>query len=194
MFGTSVLTSVTAQNTTGVHAIHDVPTEIIAAQIDAVMKDIKPDAVKTGMISTRGIIETVVDSVKKHDIKNLVVDPVMVAESGGRLLRNNAETSVIEKLLPVSYLVTPNVFEAEIISNIQIENMDDAKKAAEIIQKKGPDYVLLKGGRLHEEKSIDVLFDGNEHRYFEAEKVDTKNTHGTGCTLSAAITACLSKK
>jgi len=193
VFGMSVLTSVTAQNTRGVYAVHDVPPDIVGAQIDAVMEDIGVNGVKTGMVSNKEIIEIIVDRIKKYGIKQLVVDPVMVAKSGDRLLQKDAETSLVKDLFPVTFLVTPNVFEAEIISSSQIESMEDAKRAAEIIQGKGPDFVLLKGGHLHEKEAIDILFDGNTYDYFKAEKIDSVNTHGTGCTFSAAITACLSK-
>lgn len=193
VFGMSVLTSITAQNTVGVHAVHDVPASIVGNQIDAVMEDIGVDAVKTGMVSNKKIIETIVDRVKKYEINQLVVDPVMVAESGDRLLKKDAETSFVDKLLPVALLVTPNVFEAEMISGIQIEDIKDAERAAKIIHGKGPDFVLLKGGHLREGKAIDVLFDGKKYNYYEAKKIDTVNTHGTGCTFSAAITAGLSK-
>ena len=193
IFGLSVLTSVTAQNTLGVHAIYDLPASIVAAQIDAVIKDIEVDAVKTGMISNREIIETIVNRIKKYRISQLVVDPVMVAKSGDRLLKKDAETVFLKNLLPLSFLVTPNIPEAEIISGTKILNIEDAKKAAKIIQALGPDFILLKGGHLHEENAIDILFDGNLYNYFKAERIDTVNTHGTGCTLSASITACLSQ-
>ncbi len=193
VFGMSVLTSVTAQNTRGVHAVHDVPPDIVGAQIDALMEDIGINGVKTGMVSNKEIIEIIVGRIKKYGIKQLVVDPVMVAKSGDHLLQKGAETSLIKDLLPVTFLVTPNVFEAEIISGTSIKSMEDAKKAAEIIKRKGPDFVLLKGGHLSGEEAIDILFDGNSYDYFKAEKIDTANTHGTGCTFSAAITACLCK-
>jgi hydroxymethylpyrimidine/phosphomethylpyrimidine kinase len=193
VFGMSVLTSVTAQNTRGVYAVHDVPPEIVGLQIDAVVEDIGVNGVKTGMLSNKEIIEIIVDRIKKYGIKNLVVDPVMVAKSGDRLLQKEAEKSLVKDLLPATFLVTPNVFEAEIISGIHIASIEDAKKAAKIIQQKGPAFVLLKGGHLHEEEAIDILFDGNSYHYFKAKKIDTVNTHGTGCTFSAAITACLSK-
>lgn len=194
VFGMSVLTSITAQNTRGVSDIYDLPSHIISAQIDAVMEDIDVDAVKTGMVSTKEIIETLVDRIKKYNIEKLVVDPVVVAKSGDRLLGKDAETSLVKNLLPIAFLVTPNVSEAEIISDTQIVSLDDAKKAAKIIHGKGPNFVLLKGGKLHGEKAIDILFDGDTYNYFESEKIDTHNTHGTGDTLSAAITACLAKE
>lgn len=194
VFGMSVITSVTAQNTRGVYAVHDIPAEIVGAQMDAVINDIGVNGVKTGMVSNNEIIEIIVERIKKYDIKHLVVDPVMVAKSNDRLLQKEAEISLIKNLLPVTFLVTPNVFEAEIISGIPIKNIQDAQRAAQIIQKKGPEYVLLKGGHLQEEEAIDILFDGNSYHYYKSERINTVNTHGTGCTYSAAITACLAKE
>jgi hydroxymethylpyrimidine/phosphomethylpyrimidine kinase len=193
VFGMSVLTSVTAQNTRGVDAVHDIPPEIVAAQLDAVMEDIGVDGVKTGMLSNREIIATVVEKIKRYGIDQLVVDPVMVAKGGDRLLQSDAETALVKDLLPVTFLLTPNVHEAEIISGTRIEGMEDAERAAKIIQAKGPHYVLLKGGHLQEEEAVDILFDGDSYHYFKSQRVDSVNTHGTGCTFSAAITACLSK-
>jgi hydroxymethylpyrimidine/phosphomethylpyrimidine kinase len=193
VFGMSVVTSVTAQNTLGVRAIHDIPCEIVGKQIDAVMGDIGADGVKTGMVSSKEIINVIADRIKKYGIDNLVVDPVMVAESGDRLLRRDAEMSVKEVLLPLSFLVTPNVFEAAIISGTTIENIEDAKKAAEIIREMGPDFVLVKGGHIQGQEAVDILFDGKDFQYFRTERIDTTSKHGTGCTFSAAITACLAK-
>ena len=133
VFGMSVLTSVTAQNTVGVRSIHDIPPDMVGDQIDAVMEDIGVDAVKTGMVSSKRIIEVIVGRVKQYGIDRVVVDPVMIAESGDRLLQKDAETSLIEDLLPVAYLVTPNVFEAEIISGAKIKDAEDARKVAQII-------------------------------------------------------------
>jgi hydroxymethylpyrimidine/phosphomethylpyrimidine kinase len=193
VFGMSVLTSVTAQNTEGVKAVHDIPPDIVALQIDAVMEDIGVNGVKTGMVSNKEIIEVIADRIKKYGIEQLVVDPVMAAKSGDRLLQKDAETSLVKDLLPVTFLVTPNVYEAEIISGIKIAGIEDANRAAKIIHGKGPDFILLKGGHLHEEEAVDILFDGSSYQYFKEKKIDTVNTHGTGCTFSAAITACLSK-
>jgi hydroxymethylpyrimidine kinase/phosphomethylpyrimidine kinase len=193
VFGMSVVTSVTSQNTLGVRSIHDIPPDIVGDQIDMIMEDIGTDAAKAGMVSNKDIIEVVVDRVEKYKIEKLVVDPVMVAKSGARLLREDAEKALIEKLLPVAFLITPNVFEAEIISGKKIRDIEDAKKSAKIIQRNGVKNVLLKGGHLSGEKAIDILFDGRKYTYYESERIDTENTHGTGCTLSAAITAGLSK-
>ncbi|MEA3475793.1 MAG: bifunctional hydroxymethylpyrimidine kinase/phosphomethylpyrimidine kinase [Candidatus Cloacimonadota bacterium] len=193
VFGMSAVTSVTSQNTLGVRSIHDIPSNVVGDQIDMIMKDIGTDATKTGMVSNKEIIEIIVDRVEEHKIEKLVVDPVMIAKSGARLLRKDAEKALIENLLPVAFLVTPNVFEAEIISGISIKNIEDAKKLAKLIQKMGAKNVLLKGGHLSGENAIDILFDGKGFTYYEKDKIDTKNTHGTGCTFSAAITAGLAK-
>ena len=194
VFGMSVLTSITAQNTLGVRAVHDLPAEIIGKQIDAVMEDMGVNSVKTGMVSSKIIIETIAERVKKYGIKQLVVDPVMVAKSGDRLLQKSAELTLVEKLLPLAFIVTPNVYEAELISGLQIKNMEDARKAAKVIHGKGPEFVLLKGGHLqNKEEAVDILFQGKAFSYFKSARIETKNTHGTGCTFSAAITACLAK-
>ena len=193
VFGMSAVTSVTAQNTLEVRSIHDIPPNIVGDQIDMIMEDIGTDAAKTGMVSNKEIIEIIVDRVKKYKIEKLVVDPVMIAKSGARLLRKDAEKALIEKLLPAAFLVTPNVFEAEIISGINIKNIEDAKESAKLIQKMGIKNVLLKGGHLSGENAIDILFDGKDFTYYEAERINTENTHGTGCTFSAAITAGLAK-
>jgi hydroxymethylpyrimidine/phosphomethylpyrimidine kinase len=193
VFGMSAVTSVTAQNTLGVRSIHDIPSNIVGDQIDMIMQDIGTDAAKTGMVSNKEIIEMIVDRVRRYKIEKLVVDPVMIAKSGARLLRKDAEKALIEKLLPAAFLVTPNVFEAEIISGISIKNIEDAKKSAKLIQKKGAKNVLLKGGHLSGEKAIDILFDGKDFTCYEAERINTENTHGTGCTFSAVITAGLAK-
>ncbi|MEA3457652.1 MAG: bifunctional hydroxymethylpyrimidine kinase/phosphomethylpyrimidine kinase, partial [Candidatus Thermoplasmatota archaeon] len=193
VFGTSVITSVTSQNTLGVRSIHDIPSSIVADQIDMIMEDIGTDAAKIGMVSNKAIIETIASRVKKHKIEKLVIDPVMIAKSGDRLLKENVEKVLIEKLLPTALIITPNVFEAEIISGEKIRDIEDAKESARIIHKTGVKSVLLKGGHIPGEKAIDILFDGKDYTYYESERVDTKNTHGTGCTFSAAIAAGLSK-
>jgi len=193
VYGMSVIASVTAQNTVGVRAIHDLPPEMVAEQIEAVMEDITVDAAKTGMLSNSNIIETVADKIRKYHVEKLVIDPVMVAKGGSLLLKEEARATLVEELLPLAYIVTPNLFEAEIISGISVTTVEDSEKAALLIYEKGPKNVLLKGGHLSATKPTDVLFDGSEYHYYESERIDTKNTHGTGCTLSAAITALLAK-
>lgn len=192
VFGMSVVTSITAQNTQRVRSVHDVPPSMVGEQIDAVMEDIGVDSVKIGMVSNKEIIEVIVERIKKYRIQ-VVVDPVMAAKSGDQLLQKEAEKSLIENLLPVTFLLTPNVFEAEIISGVPIKGMEDAQRAAKIIQKKGPQFVLLKGGHLYQKEAVDVLFDGKTFDYFQSRRMDAVNPHGTGCTFSSAITAGLSK-
>ena len=193
VYGMSVLTAITAQNTLGVSAIHDIPPEIVAKQIEAVMDDIGTDAAKTGMLSNSHLIETVAGKVQEYCLDKLVTDPVMVAKGGSRLLQESAIATLVTKLLPLVFVLTPNIFEAEIISGMSVRSVRDAEKAAAIIFQKGPKYVLIKGGHLSADKAIDILYDGKNYSYYEAERINTANTHGTGCTLSAAITAGLAK-
>jgi hydroxymethylpyrimidine/phosphomethylpyrimidine kinase len=193
VFGVSAITSITAQNTLGVRSIQDIDPEIVGDQIDMIMEDMGCDAAKTGMVSNRKIIEVIADKVEQHKINKLVVDPVMVSKSEHRLLKKDAESVLIEELLPLSYLVTPNTSEAEIISGIKISNIEDVKKAAKKIAELGPKNVLIKGGHLKGDTAVDILFGEGKYTVFESEKIDSKNTHGTGCTLSSAITASLSR-
>ncbi|MEM2924310.1 MAG: bifunctional hydroxymethylpyrimidine kinase/phosphomethylpyrimidine kinase [Methanocellales archaeon] len=192
VFGTSALTSITAQNTTGVRMIQDLSLEIIRAQIDAVFEDIGVDALKTGMLNSREIIETVVESIENRSVP-IVVDPVMMAASGARLQREDAVEVLLQKLFPIATIVTPNLHEAEIITNLRIKSIEDMEKAAKEIAKIGPRNVLIKGGHLASEMVVDVLYDGKEYTYFKAPRIKTKNLHGTGCTFSASITAYLAR-
>jgi len=194
VFGVSAITSLTSQNTTGVKSIQDTDPEIVGDQIDMIMEDMGCDAAKTGMVSSTEIIEVVADRIKKHGIDKMVVDPVMVAKSGDRLLKKEAEATLINKLLPLSFLVTPNAEEAEIISGIKISTVEEAREAAEKIVRMGAGSVLIKGGHLKEEMAVDVLLAGDEYTVFESERIDSSNTHGTGCTLSAAIAASLARR
>jgi hydroxymethylpyrimidine kinase/phosphomethylpyrimidine kinase len=188
VFGTSALTSVTAQNTQGVEVIEDVPTDVIAAQIRAVADDFAVGAAKTGMLSSATIIETVADCLGDDEFP-LVVDPVMVAQSGDRLLAAEAETVLQERLLPQATLVTPNLPEAAVLAGIDIETEDGMHAAAEEIADGGPDAVLVTGGHLCEDELVDVLYANGETRTFRKPRIRTDNTHGSGCTISAAITA-----
>jgi hydroxymethylpyrimidine kinase/phosphomethylpyrimidine kinase len=188
VFGTSALTSVTAQNTRGVEAIEDVSTDVIAAQVRAVADDFAVSAAKTGMLSSAAIIETVADCLAPREFP-LVVDPVMVAQSGDRLLATEAETVLQEELLLQATLVTPNLPEAAVLTGIDIENEDDMRAAAAEIAANGPDGVLVTGGHLHEDELVDVLHVDDETRTFRKPRRDTENTHGSGCTISAAIAA-----
>ena len=193
VFGMASITSVTAQNTVGVTGVHDLPPEFVAAQIDAVAGDIGVDAAKTGMLSNAGIIEAVADSIARHGIGKLVVDPVMAAKSGDRLLEEAAQEALVRRILPLAYVVTPNLPEAEALAGIPVRRVDEMQEAARRIADLGPSTVLVKGGHLESGEAVDVLFDGGSFREFVAQRIDTKNTHGTGCTYSAAIAAFLAK-
>ncbi|MBN2542198.1 bifunctional hydroxymethylpyrimidine kinase/phosphomethylpyrimidine kinase [bacterium] len=193
VFGMSAITSVTAQNTLGVHSIQNISPDVVCDQITMILEDIGTDAVKTGMLSSKEIIEIVVMKLNDYKIENLVVDPVMITKSKARLLNKNAGKLLIETLLPAALLITPNLFEAEIISGMKIKDIEDAKKAAKIIKNSGVKNVLLKTSNLSKDKAIDILYDGQSFNYYEVERVKTENTHGSGCTYSAAITAGLAK-
>jgi len=193
VYGMSVLTSITAQNTVGVQGVHDLPPDFVGLQIDSVMSDIGADAVKTGMLSNKKIIKIINKKIKEYKVKNLVIDPVMVAKGGDRLLREDAVEALKEDLIPLAMVVTPNLGEAEVLSELKIVNITDMKEAARRIFKLGAKNVLIKGGHLLSNEAIDILYDGENFKEFKAERIDTKNTHGTGCTLSSAIAAELAK-
>jgi len=189
-YGASVITAVTAQNTLRVAAVHEIPTDIIAAQIDAVLDDIGAHAVKTGMLSSASIIDTVAQRLRHHRVTNLVVDPVMVAKSGDRLLRSDAIDALRTRLLPLAAVVTPNIPEAEALTGLNITNAAQAKEAAKRIVAMGARAVVVKGGHLPG-PATDRLYDGHAFHEFTSARIDTKNTHGTGCTFASAIAAGL---
>ena len=192
VYGTSVITAVTAQNTQRVLAIHDIPEYIVASQIRAVTSDIQVDTVKTGMLSNSNIIKTVASELEDLRIESLVVDPVMVAKSGDLLLKEDAVESLCTKLLPLATVVTPNLPEAEVLCGIKIENPEDAEEAARKIIALGARSVVIKGGHLAGDP-VDLYYDGSKFHRLQAQRVETKNTHGTGCTFASAIAAGLSK-
>ena len=192
VYGTSAITAVTAQNTQSVLAVFELPPGIVAAQIDAVISDIGADAVKTGMLSNAGIIETVAARVREHGLRPLVVDPVMVAKSGDRLLREDAVAALREQLLPLATVLTPNLPEAEVLLDRRLTTWDDIRAAAQELVALGAQAVVMKGGH-REGPATDLLFDGQEFHEFTASRVDTQNTHGTGCTFASAIAAGLAK-
>ena len=194
VYGMSVVTAVTAQNTLGVQHAHELPLELIEGQLRSVVSDIGVDAVKTGMLSSAPVVEAIAGLVRELGLPNLVVDPVMVAKGGHPLLTEEARTSVRDRLLPLATVATPNVPEAEALTGRPIESLDDMKRAAKELLRMGPAWVVVKGGHLaSEERAVDVVFDGAELTELDAPRVVTKNTHGTGCTFSAAITAGLAK-
>lgn len=193
VYGASAITSVTAQNTVGVSAVHDLPPDFVALQIDLVASDIGVDAAKTGMLSNAAIVHAVAESIVRNHIDCLVVDPVMAAKSGDPLLRTEARVCLIQELLPLAYVVTPNLPEAELLTGMTIANLEHMAEACRTIHALGPRHVLVKGGHLESEEATDLLFDGNAFHTFTSPRIATQNTHGTGCTYSAAITAYLAK-
>ncbi len=189
VYGASTLTAITAQNTVAVTAVHEIPTDVITAQIDAVLTDIGADAVKTGMLSSSDIIECVCEALEVHGVQRLVVDPVMIAKSGDALLREDAIGSLRTRLLPLAMVVTPNIPEAEALTETTIVSDADVRRAAEAIVGMGARSVVVKGGH-REGPATDLFYDGKE---FTAPRFDTVNTHGTGCTFASAVAAGLAR-
>src|SRR3954465_4955995 len=194
VFGTSAITAVTAQNTKGVMGWEAVSADLVRAQIDAVVDDLAPGAFKTGMLATPEVALAVAAAIEAHDLQNYVLDPVMVATSGDILLEPESMEVLRNRLIPRAFLVTPNLREAEILVDQKIEDEDGMAQAAEfIVNEMGAQAVLLKGGHLESgERVVDILYDG-DIRTFRGARLETTSTHGTGCTLSAAITAHLAK-
>lgn len=192
VFGMSALTAITAQNTLGVTAVHELPPDMVAAQIDAVVTDIGADAVKTGMISNSEIIRVVAAKVREHHLTTLVVDPVMVATSGDRLLREDAVEALRTDLLPLATVVTPNLPEAEVLTGRPVSSLEEMRVAAQEIVGMGARSVLVKGGHLKSD-AIDLFFDGYRLVELPARRIATTSTHGTGCTLASAIAALLAR-
>lgn len=188
VYGMSVITALTAQNTTGVFGVLEASPEFVAAQLDAVFTDIFPDAVKIGMVSNSKIIGVIVDKLKQYHAKNIVVDPVMVSTSGSRLLSEEAMDAVITKLIPIADIITPNIPEAEALVNMKISNTADMLEAAKEISKMLSNAVLVKGGHLTD-TADDLLYMDGTANWIKGERIHNPNTHGTGCTLSSAI-AC----
>jgi hydroxymethylpyrimidine/phosphomethylpyrimidine kinase len=191
VFGTSALAAVTVQNTRGVTGVHPIPVDIVRAQIRAVAEDLYPAACKSGMLATADLVRAVAESIRGHRLPHYVLDPVMVASSGHRLLDVDAERTVAEELVPLAALVTPNLDEAAILVGAPVEDLDGMRRAAAALVEMGARAALLKGGHLRSSELVDVLFDGRDWHEWRRPKLDTRNTHGTGCTLSAAIAAGL---
>ena len=191
VYGASVITSVVAENTSRVISVHNVPVNEIEAQIDAVFEDIEIDSVKLGMLPTVEIIRAVAAKLIQCKPKFVVCDPVMIATSGDALSENNVAGAFIKHLFPLADLITPNIVEAETFLGGNIDDVPNMDEAARILHEYGAKAVLVKGGDLGGEDSVDVLFDGREYTKFSSKRVDSPNTHGTGCTLSSAIAANL---
>jgi hydroxymethylpyrimidine/phosphomethylpyrimidine kinase len=194
VFGMSALTAVTAQNTLGVQAVYPMSAEAVEKQIDSIGEDLGTDALKTGMLFNAEIIEAVAGKIKKFHWEKVVVDPVMIAKGGASLLQNEAVNALKKYLLPISLIITPNIPEAEVLTGMSILTIEDKKEAAKKLLDLGVKNVVIKGG--HDEQTneaADVLFNGHEFFYFTTKRIETKNTHGTGCTFSAALTSELAK-
>ena len=192
VYAMSAITAMTAQNTTGVRAIQESTPEFLQQQIDAVFEDIYPDAVKIGMVASGELICVIADALNYHNAKNIVVDPVMIATSGSSLMKSDAVQILIEKLLPLATLVTPNIPEAQVLSGMEILTKEDMFTAAKKIGDSYGCAVLLKGGHSVSDAN-DLLYDNGEFTWFKGKRIDNPNTHGTGCTLSSAIASNLAK-
>lgn len=192
VYGTSILTAVTAQNTQGVQAVSELPIDFVGQQFDSVLSDIGTQAAKTGMLASIPLVTTVSEKIAEHQIHQLVVDPVMVAKGGQPLLRAEARQALVEHLLPLALIVTPNLHEAGLLAGLEVTDRAGMEEAARRIKTLGPAYVIVKGGHL-EHEACDLLFDGHSFRAYTSQKLDTVCTHGAGCTFSAAITAGLAK-
>ncbi|GGL48248.1 bifunctional hydroxymethylpyrimidine kinase/phosphomethylpyrimidine kinase [Sporolactobacillus putidus] len=192
VYGMSAIVSVTAQNTQGVDDVEDLSPKIIGGQINAIFRDIPVGAVKIGMVSNSAAIRTIAEKLKEFRPKYVVLDPVMVSKSGFDLLKPEARETLIRELLPLATVVTPNLFETERLVGRKVETLEAMRQAAKEIFDMGPESVLVKGGHL-EEGPIDIFYDGTQFHQFAGKRIDTNNTHGTGCTLSSAIAAYLAK-
>lgn len=192
VYGASVITGITAQNTCGVRAVELIAPELVAAQIDAVLEDIGADAIKTGMLGSAAIIDVVAMKLQQYRVQQLVVDPVMVAKSGDRLLAQDAVAALRERLLPLALVVTPNLPEAAALLDRPVEQERDMQQAVRDLYALGPRYVLLKGGHLAGDP-VDLLYNGQQVIVLRSARIPTRHTHGTGCTYAAAITALLAR-
>jgi hydroxymethylpyrimidine/phosphomethylpyrimidine kinase len=201
-YGTCAITAITAQNSLGVSSVFNVPASVVGQQIDAVVSDIGTDSLKTGMLVSEEIVGVVCDMFKKHSLENLVVDPVIASHKGERLLSDEGVRKLVSDLIPLSCLVTPNIPEAEILTDSKIEKISDIKGAASALFERGASNVLIKGGHAMDHGNdhdntgeiIDLFYDGKEFQYFREKRVNTDNVHGTGCMYSAAIATGLAKE
>ena len=193
VYAMTAITAITAQNTTGVKSIVSISPKEIFNQISFSVQDIKPNSVKIGMLHNVGVIKEVIKAIKKYKLKNIIIDPVMVAKGGHRLISNSSINYLRKKLFPYALLVTPNIPEAETLIKKKIKTLDDIIKAGKKILKFGPKFVLIKGGHINKSIIEDVLISKNNIKIFKNKKINTKNTHGTGCTLSSAIASFISQ-
>ncbi len=192
VYAMSAVTALTAQNTIGVQGIFEVTPEFLALQLESVFTDIRPDAVKIGMVSSSGLIRVIAEKLKEYKAENIVADPVMVATSGARLISEDAISTLKEELLPLAKVLTPNIPETEVLADMKVESADDMEKAAKLISEKYGCAVLCKGGHSLNDAN-DLLYDDGVTHWFKGKRIDNPNTHGTGCTLSSAIASNLAK-
>jgi len=191
-FGMSVVTALTAQNTLGIQGIYKVSPDFVKKQFESVLTDIGVDAAKTGMMASTAVLQVVAENVREYKIEKLVVDPVMAAKGGTLLIRGKFKENMISELIPLAFLVTPNIHEAELLTDMNISSVDDMKKSARMIHKFGAKNVLIKGGHLTGD-AVDVLYDGKYFHTYTSARIDKGDTHGTGCTFSAAIATGLAR-
>jgi len=195
-YGLTVITALTAQNTRGVQNIFPVPQTFIMAQLDSVLSDIGADALKTGMLLTAGAVDAVAGKIRQYKLHLVVVDPVMIAKGGRTMMKEAARLALIKKLLPLTFVITPNIPEAESLAQINIKSISAMKKAAAIIWRLGVKNVVIKGGHLPGSRtsgSIDILYDGEQYFEFSSDRIETKNTHGTGCTFASVLASGLAQ-
>lgn len=191
-YGMSAITAITVQNTMGVTGVQNIDKDIVKGQIDVIFSDIRPDAVKIGMVSSEEIIKVIADRLIYWKAENIVLDPVMVSTSGSNLMESSASKALVNELLPVASIITPNLQEAEALSGIKIDNKEDMKKAAKVIGENISGSVLVKGGHL-DDSADDLLYENREYIWIKGKRIENENTHGTGCTLSSAIAVNLAK-
>src|SRR5512139_3066634 len=191
-YGLSVITALTAQNTVGVQGIHEIPAQFVGRQIDSVLSDIGADAIKTGMLANKEIVEIVSKKIRQYQTKIVVVDPVMVSKNGAFLFRRDSRDALIRELIPLAWVVTPNLMEASALTGLKVNSLEGMKKAAHLIYKLGAKHVVVKGGHL-KGMAVDLLYDGNAFNEIEGPRIESKNTHGTGCTFASAIATLLAR-
>ncbi len=193
VFGMSAITALTAQNTLGVQSVYPIPLDMVLEQLHSIAVDLQPNALKTGMLFSGVIIESVANKIKEYGWGNVVVDPVMIAKGGAKLLQDDAIRAIREKLLPLATVTTPNIPEAEVLTEMNLDTLDRRKEAARMLHKLGSSNVVIKGGHGEGDELVDLVYDGSSFRELKSLRIDTKHTHGTGCTFAAAIAASLAK-
>jgi len=191
-YGMSVVTALTAQNTVGVQGIYEVPAPFVEKQMDSVLSDIGADAIKTGMLANAEVVDAVSKKIKQYDVEKVVVDPVMISKSGASLLKKEAQEALVKRLIPRAFVVTPNLSEAAVLAGLRVRSLGEMKKAAHRIHQLGARHVVVKGGHL-KGMAIDILYDGKRYYEIEGPRIETRNTHGTGCTFASAIATLLAR-